>query len=124
MDAGVRYFRAVRADRSIGTLAIRPAGADVHYLMRLAVLPRYRCRGLGARLVSHGCRQARQNGAAAVSVGIIAAQAELVAWYHRLGFHESGRQDFDHLPFAVLFLQLDLDTQGAPAERNAHGKGD
>ena len=106
--AGVCYYLAAVGNRLIGCAASKAATPDCHYLMRLAVLPLFRGRGAGRRLVAHVCRMAHREGATELSIGIIAEQVELAAWYRRQGFLPVGRRRFDHLPFDVLFMRLDL----------------
>ncbi|MDJ0810443.1 MAG: GNAT family N-acetyltransferase [Desulfobacterales bacterium] len=105
---GVRYVVAACGDMLVGCAALKAATAETFYLMRLAVLPLFRRQGIGRRLAQHVCRQARRAGAAEMSVGLIAAQEELAAWYGRLGFEAVARRRFDHLPFEVLLMRRHL----------------
>lgn len=76
------------------------------YLERLAVLPPHRGQGYGTRLVRHAINQAREVGASAVGIGIIAADTGLKDFYTALGFEEGETKTFAHLPFAVVFLKI------------------
>jgi predicted N-acetyltransferase YhbS len=105
---GVRYYLARQDQQVAGCLGVERASADTCYLERLAVRPDSQRRGVGAALVSHGLRHARHLGAKEVGVAIIAAQTELARWYQHLGFTPSGTRRFDHLPFAVAFLNRSL----------------
>ncbi len=107
---GVRYFIASRGQMFVGCAALKAATPDVFHLMRLAVLPLFRGQGIGRRLTRHVCRQARRAGASEVSVGLIAEQEELAAWYRRQGFVAVDHRRFRHLPFEVLFMRLDLEA--------------
>jgi hypothetical protein len=44
-------------------------------------------------------------GATVVSIGVIAEDTELVCWYERLGFTQTGTRRFPHLPFTVSYLE-------------------
>lgn len=110
IDNGVRYYLAARDDLRIGCVALKRETATCGYLMRLAVLPLFRGQGIGRQLTAHVCREARREGAAEVSAGIIAEQEELAVWYRRQGFREVGQRRYDHLPFGVRFMRLDLDS--------------
>jgi ribosomal protein S18 acetylase RimI-like enzyme len=81
------------------------ASTSVAYLERLGVPPEQRCRGFGAELVRHVLRQARAAGARIVSVGVIAEHTEIVSWYERLGFEQTGTRRFPYLPFTVSYLE-------------------
>jgi GNAT superfamily N-acetyltransferase len=80
----------------------------VCYLERLAVLPRYRRKGLGRALVEHVMDQAEGIGAHRVEIGIISGQTELEEWYRELGFSLKGTAIFDHLPFQVTFMAREI----------------
>jgi predicted N-acetyltransferase YhbS len=105
---GVRYYLLEQDGEPIGCVALERFSAKKCFLERLSVLPPYRRRGLGATLVHHALAEARDWGASRVEIAIIAAQDELQAWYERLGFSLIGTRKFDHLPFTVAFLGLDL----------------
>ena len=108
MDKGVFYFMMEADGRPCGCVALEPTEEGVCYLERLAVLPEFRGAGRGRALVEHVIQEARSLGAERVEIGIIAAQAELQAWYEKLGFIVSGRRRFDHLPFEVTFMVRSL----------------
>ncbi|MDJ0856961.1 MAG: GNAT family N-acetyltransferase [Desulfobacterales bacterium] len=110
--AGVHFYLASRGTMIVGCAALKTATSEVCYLMRLAVLPLFRRQGIGSRLVQHVCRAASRTGASELSVGLIAAQADLIAWYRRQGFRAVARRRFAHLPFEVLFMRLELGAAG------------
>ena len=105
---GLRFYILEDGGSGCGCAALEIAGPQVCYLERLAVLPPYRHRGLGERLVRHVLDEARVAGAERVEIGIIAAQAELRDWYLGLGFEETARKSFEHLPFEVTFMSCRL----------------
>lgn len=109
MERGVTYFIVEANASAAGCAALERADGDVCYLERLAVLPRWRHRGLGKRLVDHVLSEARCVGARFVSIGIIAEQVELKNWYSRQGFVETAVKDFSHLPFRVAFMNCPID---------------
>lgn len=107
-NRGVRYFLLGIDDRNVGCAALEKADPELCYLERLAVLPEERRGGLGARLVDHIFQEARILGCQRISIGIIAQQQELKNWYAGRGFKEGITKSFDHLPFDVTFMELDL----------------
>jgi N-acetylglutamate synthase-like GNAT family acetyltransferase len=85
------YFVAEEDGRLVGCAAVRPVGG-AGYLYGLAVLPRYRRRGIGSALTVARLRQvSRFHGAFAV----VLAMFWNVRFFRRLGFELSRR---DSLP--------------------------
>lgn len=108
MAKGVRYYGLEIEDARCGCVALERAGEDVFYLERLAVLSRFRRRGLGRALVEHACLEARAAGATRLEIGIIDAQTELKSWYVGLGFEQTRTAEYRHLPFTVCFMRREL----------------
>ena len=108
LDRGMQYFLLEDAGRVCGCVALERARPEMAYLGRLAVLPEHRCQGMGRTLVQHIFAEARQTGIKRVEIGIIEEDTQLKDWYRRLGFAPTGTKTFDHLPFVVGFLAIEL----------------
>lgn len=108
MEKRVRYFVLESDGSACGCAALERAGEEVCFLERLAVLPAFRRRGYGEVLVRKVMDEARAGGALRLEIGIISEQHELRDWYGKLAFVEKGRKDFEHLPFEVTFMALEL----------------
>lgn len=108
LDKGIEYFILESEGKPHGCVALEHASADVCYLERLAVIPEFRQRGFGEALVRHVLEQAKSMGAKRVEIGIIAEQFDLRGWYEKLGFVVKGTKHFDHLPFQVAFMYIEL----------------
>jgi len=104
-NRGVRFFGLFPEDGQIGFIAIERADAALYYVERLAVLPEYRHRGYGQRLMEFAFEYIRANDGTKVSIGIINEQIILKNWYKGLGFEETSTREFAHLPFAVCFME-------------------
>jgi ribosomal protein S18 acetylase RimI-like enzyme len=109
-NKGVRFFGLFTGDRHIGFIAIERADAALYYVERLAVLPEYRHRGYGKKLMEFAFEYVRANGGKKVSIGIINEQAVLKNWYKELGFEEVSAREFAHLPFTVCFMEREVST--------------
>lgn len=108
IDKGVEYFILENNSTPCGCVALEQAGPNVCYLERLAVLPQYQQKGYGETLVQHGFAEAVKRDTNRVEIAIIAQQTELKQWYEKLGFTETHTKTFDHLPFDVTFMFVDL----------------
>jgi diamine N-acetyltransferase len=116
-ERGVRYYIAERDGLPVGCVAMEKANAETCFLERLAVLPDRRRCGIGRALVDHVLRSAQATGVHRVSLSIIVEHAELREWYGRLGFQEGATRNFPHLPFEVLFMEMEI---GGNANQRMH----
>lgn len=108
LERAVTYFLLVNDNTLIGCAALETADPSVAYLMRLAVLPKFRRRGFGEMLVQYIITQARRIDMSSISIGLIAEQEELATWYRKLGFILGETKRFEHLPFAVRYMTYPL----------------
>ncbi len=108
MDKGVLYFILEDEGLTKGCAALEQASPEICYLERLAVLPEYRRTGLGRILASHALDQAKSLGAERVEIGLIDWQTNLKQWYERQGFSMKNKATFEHLPFPVAFMFIEL----------------
>ncbi|MBN2325306.1 MAG: GNAT family N-acetyltransferase [Spirochaetes bacterium] len=106
MDRGLTMYGFYEDKKLKGCVGIEDAKKDgTFYIERLAVLPAYRRRGIGRRLLDFALGEiGRRNGKTA-SVAIINENETLKRWYLKYGFEETGLKKFVHLPFFVCFLQ-------------------
>ena len=105
---GVQYHLLEADSGFVGCAAIEKTKSHICYLERLSVIPAERNKGLGDKLVKQMFQEARSMNFETMGIGIIAKQHELKNWYLKLGFVETGRKKFDHLPFEVLFMEFNL----------------
>jgi len=110
MNKGLTMYGFYKDKRLIGCVGIEDAKKDdTFYIERLAVLPEYRHKGKGKRLMDYAFEKIRCNNGKIVSIGIISENEVLKDWYKNYGFEEVGIKKFDHLPFTVCFLQKKLE---------------
>ena len=108
MNRGVSYYCLDLDKKTIGCVALEKASAQEGYLERLAVLPEYRQKGFGKKLVGHVFDIARIGGICRIGIGIISEQQDLKQWYMNMGFEEQEVKTFSHLPFKVSLLAYTL----------------
>lgn len=107
-ERGEEYFIAQQNGEAMGCVAYESPNDSLSYLNRLSVLPKYRQKGIGEKLVKTVIEYSNQNGKDTVSIGIIAKFTELKNWYIKLGFVEGETKSFQHLPFDVMFLSYKI----------------
>ena len=107
-DRGVRFWLLEADGWSRGCVGLEQPQPEVCYLERLAVEQGYQGLGFGRALVRRSLTEAKRAGATRVEIGIIADHTELRCWYEHLGFVWTATKSFDHLPFEVAFMAIDL----------------
>ena len=105
---GIRFFVLECEGQPCGCAGLERKDDGACKLKRLAVLPERRRQGHGRALVDHVVAQARALGAPRLELGMFAGDTALQAWYERLGFRFKETKSFDHVPFAVTFMFLEL----------------
>jgi len=108
---GEEFYILMDDSRAVGCVALERANRDVFYMERLSILPEYRSRGYGSRLVNFCIRLARKRAARRVVVGVIADQMELIEWHRSLGFRFKQYARFHDLPYSIAFMYNDLRLQ-------------
>jgi ribosomal protein S18 acetylase RimI-like enzyme len=107
-ERGEEYFLYQENGIYMGCVAFENPCPDTAYLNRLSVLPQYRRRGVGERLVQHIVDYSQSKKIKNVSIGIIAKHRELYRWYLKLGFVEGETKSFPHLPFEVTYMSYEV----------------
>lgn len=77
-------------------------------LNNLSVLPEYRHKGIGAKLLTDAMSQAKSLGKTMLKMGIVEENKRLRKWYESFGFIHTGTQKFDFFPFTCGYLEREL----------------
>ena len=77
-------------------------------LNNLAVLPEHRHLGIGKEMVDYAVAMVKNNGGNKISIGIIEENTKLKNWYLKLDFNHISTRKFEHLPFTVGLMELNL----------------
>ena len=108
-DPDNRLLTAWDGAELICTVLISRRGADGAYLGMLTVDPQLQAGGIGHRILAHAeAEAARLFGARTMTMWVITVRPELIAWYERRGYRQTGaREPFPAetdppLEFAVL----------------------
>ncbi|AMR29875.1 hypothetical protein A0257_20295 [Hymenobacter psoromatis] len=66
---------------------------NVLYLSMLAVIPQAQAHGLGRQLLRAAEAHAQARGCVKIKMSVLAARAELLAWYERQGYRRTGASE-------------------------------
>jgi predicted acetyltransferase len=88
------------------SLALSEDGAAE--LGSLSVLPEYRHKGIGAKLMTDAMLRAKAFGKTVLKLSIVEENQVLRKWYESFGFVHVGTQKFDFFPFTCGYLEREL----------------
>ena len=108
LNKKARLFGLFLNSVQVGFVAVEKADDALYYMDKLAVLPEYRHKGRGRKLVGFVLGEVKKRKGEKVALGMIDESAVLKNWYQQLGFKEVGTKNFKHLPFAVCFMEKSL----------------
>jgi diamine N-acetyltransferase len=107
-EKGVKLFDVYYGADKVGFSAMEKAPEGVYYLEKLAVLPDYRHKGIGRRMMDFIFETVRGEGGKKVSIAVINENTVLKQWYLAYGFEEKSLKKFPHLPFTVCFMEKNV----------------
>jgi len=102
-----QFFCYIENDEPIGFIAIEKSQREIgtFYIEKVAVLPNYRHKKIGLQLMSFATNRISEQGGKKISIGIIDSNIQLKKWYSKQNFVEVGVKEFEHLPFAVCYME-------------------
>jgi ribosomal protein S18 acetylase RimI-like enzyme len=80
----------------------------------LSVLPEYRHRGIGGKLLQHAIKSAVAQGCTVMNLSIVEENTVLRRWYERHGAIHTGTEKFDFFPFTCGYMKIMLPEAGKP----------
>jgi len=105
---GAVFFGLFVDGKQVGFVAVEKENDGKYYMKRLAVPPELRHRGYGRELVNHVIEYVRNKGHQKLHITIVDENPVLKNWYLGMGFKETLVRKFEHLPFNVSFMELDI----------------
>lgn len=93
-EKNISMFAVCENDVCIGFVALENAGYGVYYMKKLAVLPEYRHKGYGKKMMNFVSDLVKKNGGGKISIGIINENKILKNRYSDYGFKETGTKVF------------------------------
>ena len=107
-DDGRPMFIFYQDDIPVGYFSLVRCRDEEWELNNLAVLPEHRHLGIGKEMVDYAVAMVKNNGGNKISIGIIEENTKLKNWYLKLGFNHISTRKFEHLPFTVGLMELNL----------------
>ena len=77
-------------------------------LNNLCVIPAYRHKGVGAKLLTNAFDVAKELGCETMKIGIVEENTVLKKWYETFGFIHIGTEKFDFFPFTCGYMKKTL----------------
>lgn len=77
-------------------------------LNNLCVLPQFRHKGIGEKLLLHSFEAAKNLNCSRMNIGIVEENQLLKKWYESFGFKHIRTQKFDFFPFTCGYMELIL----------------
>lgn len=105
---GRLMFLFFQNDIPVGYFSFAKCSDNEWELNNLAVLPEYRHLGIGKSMVDYTVATVKNYGGNKISIGIIKENSRLKNWYLKLGFNHISTRKFEHLPFTVGFMELEI----------------
>jgi N-acetylglutamate synthase-like GNAT family acetyltransferase len=105
---GAVFFGTFVNGSQAGVVALEKEATGEYYMKRLAILPEYWHGGMGRELVNYVIDHVRRLGVKKLYIAMVNEQAVLKSWYQGIGFKEIAVKKFEHLPFNVCFMEMDI----------------
>ncbi len=106
-DRGAVFFGLFLDGKQVGFVAAENESGK-YYIKRLSVLPEYRHGGFGRQMVNHIIEYVKSQGHHKLHLTMVDENPVLKDWYLGMGFRETAVQKFEHLPFMVSFMELEI----------------
>lgn len=107
-DADRPMFLFYQDEIPVGYFSLAKCSDEEYELNNLAVLPKHRHLGIGKAMVNYAVTTVKNYGGNKISIGIIEENTKLKNWYLKLGFKHISTRKFEHLPFTVGFMELNI----------------
>lgn len=107
-DDGRPIFLFYQDGIPVGYFSLLKCRDEEWELNNLAVLPSYRHLGIGKAMVDYAVATVKNYGGPKISIRIIEENTLLKNWYLKLGFTHVSTHKFEHLPFTVGFMKMEI----------------
>lgn len=107
-EKGNSMYGLICNNQIVGFMQLEKKNDELYFMEKLAVLPQYRHNGFGKILMDYAKDRVKEMKGTMISISIIEENTILKDWYIAYGFRPTGTRKFEHLPFTVGFLELNL----------------
>lgn len=108
LEKGNDMYVLEREHSIIGFMQLEKKDDQRVELQKITVIPEFRHYGYGTKMLQFAAQRAREVGVKYLTIGIIEENTILKEWYRKNGFTPDGTRKFEHLPFIVGFMRLEL----------------
>lgn len=98
-------FGLYENEHFIGYVSLSDEGEGVYGLHNLSVLPEYRHKGYGEKLLNFCKKKVKDSRGIKIGLDIIEENARLKKWYENNGFTHIRVKNFPHLPFTAGYME-------------------
>jgi ribosomal protein S18 acetylase RimI-like enzyme len=92
-------------ETQIGFVAVEKRKPKIYQMEKLAVLPNYRHKGYGKKIMDYVIKYVKRMDGEKVAIGIINENHVLKNWYVGYGFIEKEIKHYKHLCFEVCLME-------------------
>ena len=102
------YGACNQAGKIVGYYSLLKQNNEMCELNNLCVLPAYRHKRMGTKLLEHAYCEAKKAGCTQMNIGIVEENLVLKTWYEKNGFIHTGTRKFDFFPFTCGYMEKNL----------------
>lgn len=106
-DNGRKMFAYFNSCKIVGFYSLEFDGSECE-LNNLCVLPDYRHKGIGDKLIEHSFNTAKDNNCTKMNISIVEENQLLKKWYIGYGFVPLYTKKYDFFPFTCGYMRKEL----------------
>ncbi|KUJ59568.1 GCN5 family acetyltransferase [Flavobacteriaceae bacterium CRH] len=106
LDPKNTFLKYTENDKIIGSVLLVEKEQQL-YLGMLTVSPELQNSGIGKQLLAEGENQAKALGLSSIIMTVVSVRAELIAWYKRHGYVETGERE----PFPSSDIHINISNE-------------
>lgn len=105
-ESGVKMFALFEQGTQAGFVCIADNGGNSYIMGLLSVLPQYRHKGYGKKLMDFVYDYVKSQDGKKVQIWLMNENSILKEWYRKYGFIETGIRQSDGMPFTICDMEI------------------